>query len=70
MKALANKFLEVVGDGVKPKLIKYPPNYPSDEPSRRCPNIDKTVETTNIQPKTDLASGIKKMHDYYKNLKT
>ena len=44
----------------------YPNFYPKDEPLRRCPNIDKVVRDTGVQPKTTLKVGLKKMLKYFK----
>ena len=43
----------------------YPDNYPSDEPIRRCPDINKVIKTTGIKPKVDLELGLKKMKEFY-----
>ena len=43
----------------------YPDKYPSDEPIRRCPNIDKVIKTTGIEPTIDLELGLKKMKEFY-----
>lgn len=43
----------------------YPNFYPKDEPLRRCPNIDKVVRDTGIQPKVTLDVGLKKMLKYF-----
>ena len=65
MNELSEKFCEALEYN---KLVKkdYPSDYPSDEPLRRCPNVDKVVKQTNINPKTDLNSGLRKMLDYLK----
>lgn len=67
MNELSEKFCEVLEYD---KLVKkdYPSDYPSDEPLRRCPNIDKVVKQTNINPKTDLHSGLKKMLKYFRKI--
>jgi UDP-glucuronate decarboxylase len=75
MRELASKFLEGIerkgllglGNKIEVELISYPDDYPSDEPLRRCPNIDKTVRTTNIQPSTSLVDGIGRMFEYFKD---
>tara|TARA_R100000152_G_C6775965_1_gene204759 strand:+ start:1694 stop:2704 length:1011 start_codon:yes stop_codon:yes gene_type:complete len=75
MRELASKFLEGIekkgllglGKKIEVDMISYPSDYPSDEPLRRCPNIDKTVRATNIQPSTSLVQGIGKMFEYFKN---
>ncbi len=43
----------------------YPNHYPSDEPLRRCPNIDKVVKQTGASPYTTLNTGLKKMLTYF-----
>lgn len=66
MHELANTFCEILGYSGRVKSIQYPDFYPSDEPLRRCPNIDKVVRHTNIQPKTDLKTGLISMLGYFK----
>lgn len=63
---LAEKFYSALDSEPNYELIKYPGFYPSDEPLRRCPNIDKVVRATNILPKTDLRRGLKSMLNYFK----
>jgi len=63
---LANKFYESLNLEPNYDLIPYPSYYPSDEPLRRCPSIDKAVKQTNILPKVDLKTGLKSMLDYFK----
>ena len=56
------------GEQLKSKPLKeYPDYYPSDEPLRRCPDINKAIEVTNIEPQIDLDLGIKKMYKYFIN---
>jgi len=62
---LAEKLYETLGIEKNYEIIEYPNEYPADEPSRRCPNIDKTVHKTNVQPYTPLNAGLKKMHKYF-----
>jgi len=45
--------------------INYPNNYPSDEPQRRCPNIDKIKREFRYRPKINLNKGLKL---FYSNL--
>lgn len=66
MVQLAEKFYEALDSEPNFELIEYPGFYPSDEPLRRCPNIDKVVQHTNILPKTDLKTGIVRMLEYFK----
>ena len=46
----------------------YPNFYPKDEPLRRCPNIDKVVKDTSIQPKVTLKDGLKYMLKYFREV--
>ena len=60
-------FFKLVFNYGKIKLLNdYPEEYPSQEPLRRCPNIEKTESCTGIVPKVDLKSGLEKMYDFYK----
>jgi len=42
------------------KIIEYPDNYPSSEPSRRCPNIMKAEQEINYKPKVELNEGLRR----------
>ena len=46
------------------KLIKYPKNYPADEPKRRCPDIGQAKKYLNFNPKIDIKLGIARMLKY------
>jgi UDP-glucuronate decarboxylase len=48
----------------KYKLIKYPKNYPADEPKRRCPDISQAKKYLNFNPKVDIKLGIARMLKY------
>ena len=48
----------------KYKLIKYPKNYPADEPKRRCPDIGQAKKYLNFNPKIDIKLGIARMLKY------
>jgi len=65
---LADKFYESLGVEPNYDLISYPDDYPSDEPLRRCPNIDKVVAQTNIIPTVDFKTGIIRMLEYFLNV--
>lgn len=66
MTQLADKFYEALDSQPNYKIVEYPGFYPSDEPLRRCPSIDKVVSHTNILPEVDLKTGLKRMFEYYK----
>jgi len=62
---LATVFCNVLDYNDRYVIRDYPNFYPKDEPLRRCPNIDKVVRDTGIQPKTTLDIGLKKMLKYF-----
>ena len=64
---LAQVFCDVLDYKNRYVIRDYPNFYPKDEPLRRCPNIDKVVRDTNIQPKTTLKVGLNKMLKYFKD---
>ena len=39
--------------------------YLSDNPMRRCPNIDKAKKLLNYNPKISLDDGLKRTYNYY-----
>lgn len=69
MNELADMFYHALGENFKYEQIPYPDDYPSDEPTRRSPNIDKVVKEIGIQPQVGLEVGIRKMYEYFKNIK-
>ena len=50
------------------EVIDYPDSYPSDEPTRRCPDITKAKDATGFSPSVNLDEGLRRMHDYYLSL--
>ena len=50
------------------EVIDYPDSYPSDEPTRRCPDITKVKNATGFEPSVNLEEGLKRMHAYYLSL--
>ena len=55
---LVERMKKVSDKEVTYKVIKYPDSYPSDEPNRRVPNIDKAKRDLNYLPKVDLHTGL------------
>jgi len=45
--------------------IPYPPEYPADEPSRRCPDLTKARTELAYIPKVDLEKGLSRMIVWY-----
>ena len=48
------------------KKVKYPNNYPSDEPRRRCPSIEEFCKEFKFRPKISLNEGLKMFFEYAK----
>ena len=68
MKELAEIFCNTLDYNDRYIIRDYPNFYPKDEPLRRCPNIDKVVKDTGVQPKTTLKVGLKKMLEYFREV--
>lgn len=64
MLKLVKVFDNILRKKNKYKLIKYPKNYPTDEPKRRCPNIDKAKRYLNFKPQINIKLGISRMLEY------
>lgn len=64
---MAEIFCDILDYEGRAVIEDYPSFYPSDEPLRRCPNIDKIVEHTNIAPSTTMEVGLHKMLEYFKH---
>ena len=41
-------------------VIPYPESYPSDEPKRRCPDIQKAKDEINYNPEINFSEGLKR----------
>ena len=41
-------------------VIPYPKSYPSDEPKRRCPDIQKAKDEINYNPEINFSEGLKR----------
>lgn len=57
VKNFKNKKIKIV-------KVKYPKNYPSDEPRRRCPNMKKFIKEFKYKPKVKLNIGLNMFKDY------
>ena len=62
---LAKKIKKIINNNtIKIKRIPYPKSYPSNEPLRRCPDIQNLKKEFNYKPKISLAHGLKLFKDY------
>ena len=57
---LVHKIRKVLNEKIPYEIIDYPETYPSEEPNRRCPNIQKAIEQLNYEPKITLDEGLKR----------
>ena len=57
---LVDLIAKVLGHDVPHKVIDYPDSYPSDEPNRRCPNIQKAQSQLGYDPKVSLEEGLRR----------
>ncbi len=58
---LANIFVDVHPREVNVQIKEYPDNYPEDEPSRRCPSIQKAIDDLNYKPIVKLKDGVSRL---------
>jgi nucleoside-diphosphate-sugar epimerase len=64
---LANKIKNIINDKtIKIKNIPYPNTYPSKEPFRRCPNIDRLKKEFNYKPSININLGLSLFYKYAK----
>jgi UDP-glucuronate decarboxylase len=64
---LAKKIIKITGiNSPYPKKVKYPKNYPDDEPKRRCPSIKNFTKEFKFKPKINLETGLKFFFQYAK----
>lgn len=52
---------------VEMQLVNYPDTYPTDEPSRRCPDITKIRNMLQFQPEIDLETGLKRTISWFRD---
>lgn len=63
VRQLAERVTELTGADTE---ITFEP-LPSDDPTRRCPDITKAREILNWEPKTDLDTGLTSTIEYFQN---
>jgi len=67
MKALADMIAEgIFNNSIKVQLIKYPDNYPQDEPRRRCPDLRKIRKDIGYEPKMGLKAGLTRFNKWFR----
>jgi len=60
MKDLVDRISTVLGKDVHYKVIEYPSDYPSNEPKRRCPSIQKAKTYLGFEPIVELNEGLRR----------
>jgi len=60
MRELAGILEQVIGRKLEVNLIEYPDSYPSDEPQRRCPDINKASVQLDYKPSVSLEEGLRR----------
>lgn len=61
---LVERIKKVLGPEIEYEIIDYPETYPSDEPSRRCPNIQKAREQIDYNPCVNLDEGLRRFFQW------
>lgn len=64
---LAGALKKLLKRPLKIAKIPYPPEYPADEPSRRCPDLTKAGRELAYAPQVDLKTGLHRMISWYEN---
>jgi UDP-glucuronate decarboxylase len=60
MLELVKQIESILGRKLAHRIIEYPDSYPSDEPTRRCPDITKARMQLGFEPTVDLKEGLKR----------
>lgn len=55
----------VFGGKVGIELVRYPDQYPQDEPRRRCPDLTKAKTEFNYHARVNLETGIKRSYHWF-----
>ena len=61
---LAKMVKKNVNNKVKIKIMKYPKDYPNEEPQRRCPDLNKSRSELGYIPKVKLKDGLQKFFNW------
>ncbi len=61
---LVSRIANVVDKKVECNVVTYPDSYPSDEPSRRCPDISKARAHVGYEPTVALDDGLRRFFSW------
>jgi UDP-glucuronate decarboxylase len=65
---LAHRVKNTIGDHVQVDLVESPHVYSKDNPRRRCPDLTKSREHLNYEPRVSLEEGIRRTTDWYRHI--
>ena len=57
---IVNSIQQVLKRDISFDVVQYPESYPSDEPHRRCPDIQKARDEINYNPEINFDEGLKR----------
>ena len=61
---LAKMVKKDINNEIKIKIMKYPKDYPDEEPERRCPDLNKSKKHLGYSPKVKLEDGLIKFFNW------
>ena len=64
MLELAKLMKNILKKDIQYNFVHYPNSYPTDEPLRRCPNIDKATTQLGFEPIVTLEDGLKRFFSW------
>ena len=64
---VAEMIQKIIGKSISIKMIKSDdPNYTTDNPRRRCPDLSLIKKSVNYKPEINLEEGLKRVYSWYK----
>lgn len=61
---LADRMEQALERPLDKQIIQYPDCYPSNEPNRRCPNINKASEQLDYKPSVSIVDGLRRFFSW------
>ncbi len=61
---LAQIIKRIIDQNINYEVIDYPNNYPTNDPTRRCPDISKAKEHFGYEPQVKLEDGLKRFFSW------
>jgi nucleoside-diphosphate-sugar epimerase len=64
---VAKMIQKTIGKSISINMIKSDdPNYTTDNPQRRCPDLSLIKKSVNYTPQINLEEGLKRVYNWYK----